>query len=104
MASDPAYPSGTQRPISGITSDLDAGPSLIDDVPSENPRRTESESPLIPHKERTRIKRPRARAYLEPRLVYRALRKISDWTLSNFFSEVLVVGQENIEEEGALIL
>lgn len=40
----------------------------------------------------------------EWKLVYRTLRLISDWTLSGFFSEVCVVGTENVPKEGALIL
>lgn len=37
------------------------------------------------------------------RLVYRALRKISDWSLS-FYSDVYVEGQENVPVDGPVIL
>ncbi|KAA1472683.1 acyltransferase [Dentipellis sp. KUC8613] len=41
---------------------------------------------------------------MELMLVYRALRKISDWTLSTFYAEVYVSGQENVPEKGPFIL
>lgn len=41
---------------------------------------------------------------MEPKLVYRSLRKISEWTLTGFYSEIYVTGQENIPEDGPLIV
>ncbi|RDB26185.1 Glycerol-3-phosphate O-acyltransferase 1 [Hypsizygus marmoreus] len=41
---------------------------------------------------------------MELKLVYRALRKISDWTLAGFFSEVYVEGQRNVGKDGPLII
>ncbi|TFK67208.1 hypothetical protein BDN72DRAFT_843378 [Pluteus cervinus] len=41
---------------------------------------------------------------MELKLVYRILRKISDWTLDGYFSEVLVEGQENVPKNCALII
>lgn len=41
---------------------------------------------------------------MELKLVYRALRKISDWALSEFYSEVYVEGQHNVPEAGPLII
>ncbi|TFY66859.1 hypothetical protein EVG20_g4226 [Dentipellis fragilis] len=41
---------------------------------------------------------------MELMLVYRALRKISDWTLSTFYTEVYVDGQENVPANGPVIL
>ncbi|THH20628.1 hypothetical protein EW146_g759 [Bondarzewia mesenterica] len=41
---------------------------------------------------------------MEPMLVYRALRKISDWTLTTFYSEVYVVGRENVPTDGPVIV
>lgn len=52
----------------------------------------------------TRISRSGQTRKTEWKLVYRTLRLISDWTLSGFFSEVCVVGAENVPKEGALIL
>ena len=40
----------------------------------------------------------------EPVIVYKALRQISEWTLSTFYSEVTVRGQENIPQNGPLIM
>ncbi|KAH7915532.1 hypothetical protein BJ138DRAFT_1054610 [Hygrophoropsis aurantiaca] len=41
---------------------------------------------------------------MQPMLVYRFLRKVSDWTMSGFYSEVLVTGQENVPSDGPLII
>jgi hypothetical protein len=41
---------------------------------------------------------------MEFKLVYRALRKISDWTLGGFYSEVHIEGQENVARTGPLIM
>ncbi|GJE92419.1 glycerol-3-phosphate-1-acyltransferase-like domain-containing protein [Phanerochaete sordida] len=41
---------------------------------------------------------------MDSKLVYRSLRQISQWTLDGFYSEVHVSGQENIPEEGPLII
>ncbi|TFK50350.1 hypothetical protein OE88DRAFT_1808699 [Heliocybe sulcata] len=41
---------------------------------------------------------------MELKLVYRVLRKISDWALSEFYSEVYVEGQENVPQAGPLIV
>ncbi|KAF8882119.1 hypothetical protein BD779DRAFT_1544035 [Infundibulicybe gibba] len=41
---------------------------------------------------------------MELKLVYRILRKISDWTLAGFYSEVYVEGQENVMKDGPLIV
>ena len=38
------------------------------------------------------------------KLVYRSLRKISEWALDGFYSEVHVSGQENVPETGPVIL
>ncbi len=40
---------------------------------------------------------------MELKLVYRALRKISDWSLA-FYSEKLVLGQEYVPKDGPLIM
>ncbi|KAH7926579.1 hypothetical protein BV22DRAFT_1032714 [Leucogyrophana mollusca] len=37
-------------------------------------------------------------------LAYRFLRKISDWTIDGFYSEVLVTGGENVPPDGPLII
>ncbi|KAG0702658.1 acyltransferase [Suillus ampliporus] len=37
-------------------------------------------------------------------IVYRFLRKISDWTMSGFYSEVCVTGAENIPQDGPVII
>ena len=37
-------------------------------------------------------------------LAYRFLRKISDWTMAGFYSEVYVTGQENVPQHGPIIL
>ncbi|KIK98623.1 hypothetical protein PAXRUDRAFT_133855 [Paxillus rubicundulus Ve08.2h10] len=37
-------------------------------------------------------------------LAYRVLRKISDWTMSGFYSEVYVSGKENIPQDGPIII
>ncbi|KZT25959.1 acyltransferase [Neolentinus lepideus HHB14362 ss-1] len=41
---------------------------------------------------------------MELKLVYRILRKISDWSLSEFYSEVYVEGQDNVPQAGPLII
>lgn len=41
---------------------------------------------------------------MELKVVYRALRKISDWTVNGYYSEVYVEGQENIPKKGPLVL
>lgn len=41
---------------------------------------------------------------MELKLVYRALRKVSDWTLSDYYSEVFVQGKENVPKGGPLIM
>ncbi|KAJ7637743.1 hypothetical protein DFH06DRAFT_1219107 [Mycena polygramma] len=42
---------------------------------------------------------------MELRLVYRILRKVSDWALSNFYSEVYVdLGEQNVPKETPLIM
>lgn len=41
---------------------------------------------------------------MELRLVYRILRKVSDWTLETFYSEVYVDGAENVPKTGPLIM
>ncbi|TDL20309.1 acyltransferase [Rickenella mellea] len=38
------------------------------------------------------------------KIVYRVLRKISDWALWAFYSEVCIEGEENVPEDGPLIL
>ena len=41
---------------------------------------------------------------MELKLVYRVLRKISDWTLAGFFSEVYIEGHQNVAKDGPLIM
>jgi len=41
---------------------------------------------------------------MQLKLVYRFLRKISDWTVDGFYSEVHLEGQENVPEEEPLIM
>ncbi|KAF4610143.1 hypothetical protein D9613_010682 [Agrocybe pediades] len=41
---------------------------------------------------------------MELKLVYRILRKISDWTVAGYYSETYVEGQENVPKEGPLII
>ena len=41
---------------------------------------------------------------MELKLVYRALRKISEWTLGGFYEEVYVDGQEHVPKDGPLIV
>ncbi|KAF8628300.1 hypothetical protein AX17_006003 [Amanita inopinata Kibby_2008] len=41
---------------------------------------------------------------MEPKLVYRTLRKISDWTVNGYYSQVWVEGQENVPADGPLII
>ncbi|EIW75552.1 acyltransferase [Coniophora puteana RWD-64-598 SS2] len=41
---------------------------------------------------------------MPPMLAYRFLRKISDWTLEGFYSDVHVSGREHVPEEGPLII
>ncbi|KIY72325.1 hypothetical protein CYLTODRAFT_486527 [Cylindrobasidium torrendii FP15055 ss-10] len=38
------------------------------------------------------------------KLVYRALRKISDWTINGYYSEILVEGEENVPVDGPTII
>ena len=40
---------------------------------------------------------------MAPLLVYRSLREASDWML-NYYSEIGVLGQENIPREGPLLM
>lgn len=41
---------------------------------------------------------------MELKIVYRVLRKISDWTVAGYYSETCVEGQENIPLHGPLIM
>lgn len=41
---------------------------------------------------------------MELKLVYRALRKVSDWTIAGYYSETYVEGKENVPEDGPLII
>lgn len=41
---------------------------------------------------------------MELKLVYRALRKISDWTVTGYYSETDVQGVENVPDDGPLIM
>ena len=41
---------------------------------------------------------------MELKLVYRALRKVSDWTLSDYYSEVSIQGKENVPKGGPVIM
>ncbi|KAF9562082.1 glycerol-3-phosphate O-acyltransferase [Agrocybe pediades] len=41
---------------------------------------------------------------MELKLVYRILRKISDWTVAGYYSETYIEGQENVPKEGPLII
>ena len=41
---------------------------------------------------------------MELKLVYRALRKISDWTVTGFYAETDVQGVENVSKDGPLIM
>lgn len=41
---------------------------------------------------------------MELKLVYRALRKVSDWTISDYYSEVSIQGKENVPKGGPLIM
>ncbi|KAG1813693.1 uncharacterized protein BJ212DRAFT_1447854 [Suillus subaureus] len=41
---------------------------------------------------------------MELMIVYRFLRKISDWTLSGFYSEVCITGGENVPRDGPVII
>ncbi|KAG6918108.1 hypothetical protein DXG01_016562 [Tephrocybe rancida] len=41
---------------------------------------------------------------MDLKLVYRVLRKISDWSIGGFYSDVYVEGQENVSEDGPLII
>ncbi|KAF8154540.1 hypothetical protein B0H34DRAFT_660490 [Crassisporium funariophilum] len=41
---------------------------------------------------------------MELKLVYRALRKVSDWTVGGFYEECWVEGEENVPEDGPLII
>ncbi|KAF9527174.1 hypothetical protein CPB83DRAFT_856494 [Crepidotus variabilis] len=41
---------------------------------------------------------------MEAKLVYRTLRKISDWTVNGYYSEVYVEGQQNISKSGPLVV
>jgi hypothetical protein len=53
---------------------------------------------------------PVAQTYLSPtavmelKLVYRALRKISEWTVGGFYEEVHVDGGEHVPKDGPLIV
>lgn len=38
------------------------------------------------------------------KLVYRTLRKISDWTVGGFYSDVYIDGQGNVPKDGPLIM
>ena len=41
---------------------------------------------------------------MELKLVYRTLRKISDWTVTGYYSDCVVEGGENVPETGPLIM
>lgn len=41
---------------------------------------------------------------MELKIVYRILRKVSDWTLEGIYSEVYVEGQENVQKDNRLIV
>ena len=41
---------------------------------------------------------------MELKLVYRVLRKISDWTVAGYYSETYVEGKGNVPEGGPLIM
>jgi glycerol-3-phosphate O-acyltransferase / dihydroxyacetone phosphate acyltransferase len=41
---------------------------------------------------------------MESKIVYRTLRRISQWTLDGFYSEVYVSGEENVPKDGPLIV
>ncbi|KAG2030212.1 hypothetical protein BDR03DRAFT_878894 [Suillus americanus] len=41
---------------------------------------------------------------MELMVVYRLLRKISDWTMSGFYSEVCITGGENVPRDGPVII
>ncbi|EDR09927.1 glycerol-3-phosphate O-acyltransferase [Laccaria bicolor S238N-H82] len=41
---------------------------------------------------------------MELKLVYRALRKVSDWTVTGYYSDCVVEGGENVPETGPLII
>ena len=41
---------------------------------------------------------------MELKLVYRTLRKISDWTVTGYYSDCVVQGGENVPETGPLIM
>lgn len=41
---------------------------------------------------------------MELKLVYRFLRKVSDWVVNGFYSEVYLEGQNNVPKEGPLIM
>lgn len=41
---------------------------------------------------------------MELKLVYRVLRKASDWALEGFYSEVLVEGTENVPQDRPMIV
>ncbi|TFK18442.1 hypothetical protein FA15DRAFT_675295 [Coprinopsis marcescibilis] len=41
---------------------------------------------------------------MEPRLVYRFLRQVSDWVVDGYYSEVVVEGKENVPKHGPLIV
>lgn len=46
----------------------------------------------------------KSQSRFELKIVYRILRKISDWSLSGFFSKVCVKGSKNVPSDGAVIL
>ncbi|KAI0049368.1 hypothetical protein FA95DRAFT_1557028 [Auriscalpium vulgare] len=41
---------------------------------------------------------------MEPMVIYFILRKISDWSLTHFYSEVHVLGRENVPADGPLLI
>lgn len=41
---------------------------------------------------------------MELKVVYRILRKISDWTLEGYYSEVHIAGSEHVPKDGPLIM
>jgi len=41
---------------------------------------------------------------MQLKLVYRALRKISDWVVSGYYSDVYVEGEENVPSRGPMIM
>lgn len=40
----------------------------------------------------------------ELKLIYRFLRKVSDWTVAGYYSDVYIEGEENVPKDGPLIM